>query len=325
MKSIISIKKAAKNWEEGLPIGNGRLGASILGKISEEMITINEETIWYGPFRNRKNPDCLATIPQIRRLLLEGEVAKAQFLAKMAMTSTPKYMNPYQPAGDLKIHFLNHLAKRTSDRRCYLDLDEAIAWVKYDMYGVHYEREHFVSQKYNVVVIRLTADKAGQLTISANMNRKPFEENSEKIDNKTVCNYGRCGEGGVKYFTAVRMAAKGAEVKTLGDFVYAEGADEVILYVASSTDFGGNKNFRDDCVKRLDEAEKIGYDKIKQEHLFWYKSLYNRVKLELNDVKTDDRLIEIQLDELKNGEVSQNDYLTVMLFNFAKYLMISSS
>lgn len=121
MKSIISIKKAAKNWEEGLPIGNGRLGASVLGKISEEMITINEETIWYGPFRNRKNPDCLKNIPKIRQLLLDGEVEKAQFLAKMAMTSTPKYMNPYQPAGDLKIQFLNHLAKRTSNRSCYLE------------------------------------------------------------------------------------------------------------------------------------------------------------------------------------------------------------
>ena len=102
---------AAKNWEEGLPIGNGRLGASVLGKISEEMITINEETIWYGPFRNRKNPDCLKNIQKIRQLLLDGEVEKAQFLAKMAMTSTPKYMNPYQPAGDLKIQFLKSSCK----------------------------------------------------------------------------------------------------------------------------------------------------------------------------------------------------------------------
>ena len=325
MKSIISIKKAAKNWEEGLPIGNGRLGASVLGKISEEMITINEETIWYGPFRNRKNPDCLKNIPKIRQLLLDGEVEKAQFLAKMAMTSTPKYMNPYQPAGDLKIQFLNHLAKRTSNRSCYLDLDNAICWVKYDMYGVHYEREHFVSQKYNVVVIRLTADKAKNLTISANMNRKPFEENSEKLDSKTVCNYGQCGEGGVNYFTAVRMVAKGSSVDTMGDFVYTENADEVILYVTSGTDFGGNNNFKEDCIKRLDEAEKTGYDKIKEEHLFWYKPLYERVKLDINNVQTDERLIEVQLDELKNEEKTSNDYLTVMLFNYAKYLMISSS
>lgn len=325
MKSIISIKKAAKNWEEGLPIGNGRLGASVLGKVSEESITINEETIWYGPFRNRKNPDCLKTIDEIRKLLLAGEVEKAQFLAKMAMTSTPKYMNPYQPAGDLKIQFPNHLAKRTSERSCYLDLDDATAYVKYNLYDVHYEREHFVSQKYNVVVIRLTADVPGQLTISANMNRKPFEENSEKVDSKTVCNYGQCGAGGINYYTAVRMVAKGAEVKTLGDFVYTENADEVILYVTSGTDFGGHTTYKEDCLARLDKAEEVGFDVIRKAHLDWYQPLYNRVKLDINNCETDERILEEQLNELKNEEVQQNDYLTVLLFNFAKYLMISSS
>lgn len=325
MKSIISIKKAAKNWEEGLPVGNGRLGATILGKIAEEMITLNEETIWYGPFHNRKNPDCLEHLQEIRRLLLNGEVEKAQFMAKMAMTSTPKYLNPYQPAGDLKIQFLNHLAKRTSDRCCYLDLDDAAAYVKYNMYGVHYEREHFASQKYNVIVIRLTADQPGKMTVSANLNRKPFEENSEKIDSKTVCNYGQCGEGGVHYFTAVRMAVKGGEVKTMGDFVYTENADEVLLYVTSGTDFMGNDNYREDCLKRLDDAENAGYEVIRKEHLEWFHGLYNRVSLTLNDCKTDDRLIETQLEELRSGTVTQNDYLTVLLFNYAKYLMICSS
>lgn len=325
MKSIISIKKAAKNWEEGLPIGNGRLGATVLGKIAEEMITINEETIWNGPFRNRKNPDCLTHLDEIRQLLLKGEVEKAQFLAKMAMTSTPKYMNPYQPAGDLKIQFLNHLAKRTANRSCYLDLDEAVAWVKYDMYGVHYEREHFVSQKYNVVVIRLTADQPGMLTISANLNRKPFEENTERIDDKTTCNYGTCGEGGVKYFTALRMAAKGGQVRTMGDFVYVEQADEVILYVASGTNFGGREDYREACLERLDRAEEAGYEALRSAHEAWYKPLYERVSLELNDGVEDDRLIETQLEELRSGEVERNDYLTVLLFNYAKYLMICSS
>lgn len=325
MQNRIYIKKAAKTWEEGLPIGNGRMGATVLGKISEEMITINEETIWYGPFRNRKNPDCKENVDEIRRLLLNGEVEKAQFLAKMAMTSTPKYMNPYQPAGDLKIQFMNHLAKRTTGRSCYLDLDTATAVVEYELYGVRYKREHFVSQKYNVVVIRLTADKPGMLTISGNMNRKPFEEYSEKLDEKTVCNYGQCGQDGIRYFTGVRMVAKGGEVKTMGDFVYAEQADEVTLFVTTETDFSGNAQYRENCLKRLDEAEAVGAERIYEEHLKWFIPLFNRVKLDINHCETDNRLVEEQLEELKNEEREYNDYLTVLLFNYAKYLMISSS
>lgn len=340
MKNRIYINKAAKTWEEGLPIGNGRIGATVLGKIAEEMITINEETIWYGPMRNRKNPDCLGHIDEIRQLLVDGEVEKAQFMAKMAMTSTPKYMNPYQPAGDLKIQFPGHLSKRTSNRSCYLDLDEATAYVKYTLHKrlpakdgeeegelvlTNYVREHFVSQKYQVVVIRLTADIPGSLTISANMNRKPFEENSEKVDSKTVCNYGQCGAGGVNYFTGVRMVAKGSEVKTLGDFVYTENADEVILYVTSETDFGGNTAYRENCLARLDAAQEAGYAEIRRAHLDWFVPLFNRVKLDINHCEGDERTIEAQLEELKSKERESSDALTLLLFNYAKYLMICSS
>ncbi len=325
MKHIISLNKAAKKWDGGLPIGNGRLGATVLGKIQEEWITINEESLWYGPYRDRKNPDALEHLEEIRRLLLAGEVQKAQFLAKMALTSTPKYMNPYQPAGELKIVFLNHLAKRTANRRCYLDLDEAIAHVSYDMYGVSYHREHLVSEKYQVTAIHLTASEPRTLTICANMNRKPFEENSCKLDEKTVCNFGQNGVGGVHYFTGVRMAAKGAAVRTMGDFVYTENADEVTLYVACQTDFDGNEGFREDCIRQLDEAEAAGFERVKEAHEKTWHALYDRVEFALNEEKEDERITEVQLEEIRKGTVETNDYLVVLLFQFARYLMISSS
>lgn len=325
MKHIISLKKAAKKWDGGLPIGNGRLGATVLGKISEEWITINEESLWYGPYRDRKNPDALEHLEEIRRLLLLGEVQKAQLLAKMALTSTPKYMNPYQPAGELKIVFMNHLAKRTSNRKCFLDLDEALAHVDYDLDGVSYKREHFVSEDYQVLAVHLTASEPGTLTICANMNRKPFEENSEKLDEKTVCNYGQNGVDGVRYFTGVRMCAKGAKVQTIGDFVYAENADEVTIYVDCQTDFDGNTGYRESVLKHLDEAEAAGYAKLKEAHEKNWHEIYDRVEFALNDEVEDTRITEEQLEEIRNDTVETNDYLVVLLFRFARYLMISSS
>ncbi len=325
MKHIISLKKAAKKWDGGLPLGNGRLGATVLGKINEEWITINEESLWYGPYRNRKNPDALENIEKIRRLLLDGEVQKAQFLAKMALTSTPKYMNPYQPAGELKIVFLNHLAKRTGNRKCFLDLDEALAHVDYDMGGVFYQREHLVSEDYQVLAVHLTASRPGTLTICANMNRKPFEEYSEKLDEKTVCNYGENGVGGVHYFTGVRMCAKGAQVQTLGDFVYVEEADEVTIYVDCQTDFDGNTGYKESVLAHLDAAEAAGYEKIKEAHEKTWHSVYDRVEFALNDEQEDCRITEDQLEEIRNETVETNDYLVVLLFQFARYLMISSS
>ena len=94
----VYLNKPARKWDDGLPIGNGRMGAMVMGKPNEETIFINEESLWYGPMRNRVNPDCRAQI-SVRRLLLDGEV-EGGFFAKMSVTGTPKYNNPYQPAGD---------------------------------------------------------------------------------------------------------------------------------------------------------------------------------------------------------------------------------
>ena len=159
----IKLKKPARYWDDGLPIGNGRLGAMVMGKVNEETIYLNEETIWYGRDLDRKNPDTGKYLDQIRELLFAGEVEKAQFLAKMAITSTPKYMNPYQPAGDLRICMYHHKGKAEQYERRLL-LEEAVAVVSYQMNGYTYKREHLVSQKYQVVAIRLSTDCPQGLT-----------------------------------------------------------------------------------------------------------------------------------------------------------------
>ena len=153
----ITLKRPGRRWDDGLPLGNGRLGLMTPGKVNEETIVVNEETLWYGPARIRRNPDGREQIGEIRRLLMEGSVEKASFLAKMALTSTPKYNNPYQPAGDLRLCFMGHNAPAQEYRRCLL-LPEGVALVEYTMNGVRYRREMFVSMAYQVGVIRLTAD-----------------------------------------------------------------------------------------------------------------------------------------------------------------------
>jgi len=236
----IYLNKPARKWDEGLPIGNGRLGAMVMGKPNEETIFVNEESLWFGPMRNRVNPYSREQIPVIRQLLLDGEVEKAAFLAKMSMTGTPKYNNPFQPAGDLRLCFMNHRGK-AEDYRRILDLDTAVARVSYSMDGYVYEREHLVSVKYNVLAIRITGSHPEGITVSANMNRKPFEEYTGKLNEVTVGNWGENGTGGVHYMTGVTMQAfrNGTEipVRVVGDFVCAENADEVIIYLTTATDY----------------------------------------------------------------------------------------
>ena len=319
----IKLKKPARYWDDGLPIGNGRLGAMVMGKVNEETIYLNEETIWYGRDLDRKNPDTGKYLDQIRELLFAGEVEKAQFLAKMAITSTPKYMNPYQPAGDLRICMYHHKGKAEQYERRLL-LEEAVAVVSYQMNGYTYKREHLVSQKYQVVAIRLSTDCPQGLTFSVNMSRKPFEEHTESIGEDTVCNYGECGPGGVCYFTGVKLVSPEKKAESIGDFTWIRGVKEACIYVACGTDFA-DPDYRAHCQKRLDEAANAGFETIFMEHQKTFSGLYNRMDISLGTQDVPKEATDELLNEVKNGDHTHLKYLTETLFHYARYLMISSS
>ena len=92
--SCIWFSAPASSWNEALPLGNGRLGAMVYGGspkggILQEQIQLNEDSLWSGGYLDRNNPDCYENLGEIRRLLHEGEIEKAQQLAVYAMTGTP--------------------------------------------------------------------------------------------------------------------------------------------------------------------------------------------------------------------------------------------
>lgn len=152
-----------------------------MGKVNEETIYLNEETIWYGRDLDRK-----IRIPEISGsdpgAVVCRRSRKSTVSGKMAITSTPKYMNPYQPAGDLRICMYHHKGKAEQYERRLL-LEEAVAVVSYQMNGYTYKREHLVSQKYQVVAIRLSTDCPQGLTFSVNMSRKPLRS-TQKVSGK---------------------------------------------------------------------------------------------------------------------------------------------
>ncbi len=336
-RSRIYLTKPAEKWDDGFPLGNGRLGLMLFGLPDEEQIIINEETVWYGGENKKCNPDMREQIPKIRELLVEGKVSEAEFLAKMAMTSTPKYNNPYQPAGVIRINFLDHKYPVEEYSRV-LDLDTAMASVDYRMDGCAYHRELFVSHRYQVGVIHIWADRP--FSVQANINRRPFEENTGTADETTAVCYGQNGVGGVRYCSAVRVCKEGEDglVGTMGDYVFARNVKCVTFYVACGTDFrqileekeSGREREDRECeiqksvLERLTQAEKTGYEKVKEEHIMDYTRLFSRMSLQIGakdpGVPTDQMLA-----SLKRGEMTYRDYLVQVLFDYARYLEIGSS
>jgi alpha-L-fucosidase 2 len=98
-------RQPAVTWNEALPIGNGRLGAMVFGRIHGERLQLNEDTVWAGERRDRTNPAGPSAVPEVRRLLFAGKAAEAEALADRAIIATPRRMPPYQSLGDLTIEF----------------------------------------------------------------------------------------------------------------------------------------------------------------------------------------------------------------------------
>lgn len=320
------LDRPANDWEMTLPIGNGRLGASVWGNIENERITINEESMWYGADHSRRNSQSHEYVGRIRELLLKGEVEKAQFLCQMAMTGTPKYIRPYQMACDMNFLFFHSpksagAGERVKNYRRELDLENAVTRVSYELDGTRYEREYFVSSRYQVLAMRLTAEGADRIRFQFNINRRPFERRSGGNGTDAIFLSGQCGDG-VKYYSAATVGETDGSVVQIGDYLGVEDASDVVVYFDCETDFTG-KNPEEVCLSRLRTAAQTGYEKLKEDHIRDYGELHGRMEFRLScgDYSA------FPMTELlkRTSEPDVRRYLIQLVFDFGRYLLIGSS
>lgn len=314
--NTIWFKSPTDEWEEGLPIGNGRLGAMILGNITNETIHLNEDSIWGGENKEVHNPDSLTYLNEIRSLLFKGNVKKANTLIKTAFSSTPKYINPYQPLGYLSFEFDNYNV--ITDYKRELDIDNSIVKVSYKADSTSYTREFLSSYPDQVIAMKFKSSKRKALNFIVNINRRPFEGQSYKIDNNTIMIDCSCSSE-IRFCAALTAYSTDGQIKTTGDFITIENSTEVELYLASETTFR-HKNYKALALHRLKEAVKKGYNKIKIDHIADYQAIYNKNSLKLTNINS-----KLPTDELLKMCDDKALELSQLFYSFGKYLLISSS
>lgn len=196
----------AKVWTEALPIGNGRLGAMVFGGVSQERLQLNEDTIWAGGPYDPANPEALGALPEVRRLIFEGKYKEAQQLISEKVMARPLRQMSYETLGDLLLTFQEVAA--VENYRRDLNLDTATATVTYSVGGVKFIREVFASAVDQVIAVRLTADRPGQISFTASL-RTPQKGTVEARGNTLVLR-GTNGEaegikGALRFETRVRV------------------------------------------------------------------------------------------------------------------------
>ena len=155
-------RQPARAWVEALPIGNGRLGAMVFGGAAQERLQLNEDTLWSGGPRDWNNPRAREVLPEVRRLLFAGKYAEADQLCGQMQGP---FNQSYLPLGDLLLTFDG--AEAPTAYRRWLDLDSAIAAVRYSIGDATFTREAFASAPHQAIVIRLSCDRPARISFTA--------------------------------------------------------------------------------------------------------------------------------------------------------------
>ena len=179
-------------WVRALPVGNGRLGAMVFGGVVHERLQLNEDTLWAGRPYDPVNPEAKDTLPEVRRLLAERKYPEAAKLVGERVMSKPLAQMPYETLGDLALTFPQ--VDSAENYRRDLDLATATAHVSYTSGGVTFSREVFASAPDQVIVVRLTASRPGQISFEARM-QTPQRATVEATANGDLMMRGVNGDG----------------------------------------------------------------------------------------------------------------------------------
>ena len=353
---------ADKEWEsQSLPIGNGSIGANIMGSLEAERITFNEKTLWRGGPNTEKgaeyywnvNKQSAHLLDDIRQAFLDGDDEKAAKLTRENFNSTASYeyygekpfrFGNFTTMGEIYIE-TGHSMVGLGDYKRILSLDSALAVVQYTKDGVNFERKYFVSYPANVMVMKFGASKPGMQNLTFSYAPNPVSEGTlihasydellwrAKLDNN-----------GMQYTLRIKAVSKGGTCHLMDGKINISGADEVCFYVTADTDYKINfdPDFNDPKTyvgvnpdettkKWMKEAVAKGYDELFKEHYADYSALFNRVGLSINpNAPTTFEFPAVRnlptpkrLDSYRKGK---SDYaLEELYFQFGRYLLIASS
>ncbi|MCL6458272.1 MAG: glycoside hydrolase family 95 protein [Gorillibacterium sp.] len=336
--------KPATVWTEALPIGNGRLGAMIFGGVERETIGLNEDTLWSGFPKDGNNPEAREVLPKVRKLVEAGNYTEADRLSKKMMGP---YTQSYLPFGELLLRFdhgdIYHSYKRT------LDLENALQRVEYGVGGITYTREIYASYPDQVIVLRLTASAPGALDVHARLDSvlrhtvsaahdssvmrgiapEHVDPSYYQTDKPVVYGAAEVTEA-MRFEGHLTAKAEDGNLTIDGEGIHLLGGTSVTFYFSAATSFNGfdqlpgsqGKDANAAAVAFLESAIGKSYATLRERHIADYRSLFDRVKLQLGtpmapeDMSTEKRITTYGADD---------PGLVELLFHYGRYLLIASS
>lgn len=331
----------AKDWFESLPLGNGRLGATVSGNVNEELLQLNEESLWAGCPENPYPEEVEKHYRKFQELNLEGKYKEALDYGLKYLAISPTSIRSYEPLGDLHLEF-NH--DQITNYKRELDLESGIVTITYEMNGQKVVRESFVSEEYDAVFYhfktsgetntdcKIHFDRAKDIIISTqnkrlNVDGQIFDDPDGFDDNK-----GGSGKGGyhMKFNAQIGIIPVSGEVNCEADYISVTNSSEFTMVLSAATDYNLSLLNFDRSISPQKTSEQIleralaaNYKEVKRKHIEKHKSVFNRVELQLTQDVKDNIPTDKRLENLRNGQ--DDPYLAELVFQYGRYMLMASS
>ena len=322
---VLQYDKPATYFEESLPIGNGKIGALVYGGTDDNIIYLNDITLWTGkPVDRNLDADAHKWLPAIRKALFNEDYQLADSLQLHVQGPNSQH---FQPLGTLHIKDLG--LGDISDYHRSLNLDSSLIRDSYLRDGRLIEREYFASNPDKLIAIRLRGDINCRIALTAQV-----PHNVKAIPTQlTMTGYATGDPKESIHFCTMLNVKTDGEVTAADSSLTITNAKEAILYIVNETSFNGfdkhpvneGAPYLENAANDIWHTQNFTYDEFYERHLADYKTFYDRVKIQLSDNPVADtrNTNEMLLDYTDGGGKSR--YLEELYFQFGRYLLIASS
>lgn len=296
--------------QQGLPIGNGRLGALVAGDPENDFLYVTDASMWLGD-RNASLGD------------------DGQFSYDTTHFGTVNMLT------HVRLSVPGHSMPAITQYRRGLDLANGVAFTSYQHAGTAHRREVYASHPDEVVVIRMIADGPEALTGSVTVEGTHGETVTGDPATLTAGFDSVLGNG-LKYAAVVTASCVGGAISLDGSSVRFVGCSEVLVAVAAGTNYTPDvtKNFfepgsdpRSIAITRARSAVGVAGDALLATHVADFRSLSDTMSINLGTSTAAQRSMDtwsrLQARAANGG--TPDPELEASYLQFGRYLTITGS
>jgi alpha-L-fucosidase 2 len=327
----------AKDWNEALPVGNGRLAAMDYGTIDTALIQFNEESLWSGSKYNANNPRSLQNLDSIRDLIFKNKNHLAAQLADESLTGTPPRFRSYQTFGKIKITDFTSNQKNLGNYKRELILNKGISKTTYSKGKQIVKRQVFASASDDVLVYNSSSSNPIDIKISYEREK---DIDSIVVKNGSIIAYGQINDAAkensglagkhMKFSMILKVLEADGKVSMEGSQISILGVKNFTLIWTAATDYDISQLNYDRSIIPVEKSQKLiesasaySFEELKSRHVSAFKPIFERVTFELAGSPDHKTPTNVRLENVKNGK--RDDKLIELYFHFGRYLLMSSS